>query len=91
LGSTQVYYYYIAKAVAAVHLIIIFLNLVSVPLLIAYEPFYVWMPLITFLVSPLVGGTYCMFNRLENYYRAKAGMPLINDRIGALFGDFKED
>lgn len=74
-----------AHFVAVTHLLIIALNLISVPLVIAFEPFYIWMPLITFLVSPLVGGAYCMFNRLENHCRSKADMPLIHDRIGALF------
>jgi hypothetical protein len=60
-------------------------NFVAIPLLIKYEPFYIWMPLITFLVSPLVGGTYCMLNRLENHFRALAGMRLIEDRIAELF------
>lgn len=78
-------YRFLAYFVATVHLIMILLNLLAVPFLIVYEPFYIWMPIITFLVSPLIGGTYCMFNRLENYYRQKAGMKLITDRVGALF------
>lgn len=71
--------------IAFIHILIIFGNLISVVLLVAYEPFYIWLPLITFLVSPLVGGTYCMFNRLENYFRDKAGRERIYDRFGALF------
>lgn len=78
-------YKLIAHFIAVVHLLIITLNLVSVPFVIIFEPFYIWMPIITFLVSPLVGGAYCMFNRLENYFRAKAGMRLIDDRVGELF------
>lgn len=73
-----------AHITAIVHLLIIVLNLLSVPFVIAYEPFYIWMPIITFLVSPLVGGPYCMFNRVENEFRSKAGMPLIHDRLGHL-------
>ena len=76
---------WVAKVIAVVHLAMIALNLISIPFLIVLEPFYIWMPLITFLVSPLIGGTYCMFNRLENHYRQKAGMPLIQDRVGELF------
>ena len=75
----------VAHLVAILHLIIIGMNLISVPFLIAYTPFYIWMPLITFLVSPLIGGSYCMFNRIENYFREKAGMHLIVDRVGELF------
>ena len=82
----SVYYSFCARFVAGVHLIILGLNIVSIPCVLAYEPFYIWMPIITVLVSPLVGGTYCVFNRLENHFRAKAGMPLITDRLGNLFG-----
>lgn len=71
--------------VATAHMGIITLNIAAVPFMVINEPFYIWMPLITFLVSPLVGGSYCMFNRLENYWRHKAGMPLIHDRLAALF------
>lgn len=84
-GKDVTMYRLLAHCVAITHLLIIALNLIAVPFVIAYEPFYIWMPLITFLVSPLIGGTYCMFNRLENHYRAKAGMRLIHDRVGDLF------
>jgi hypothetical protein len=50
-------------------------------MVILMEPFYIWMPIITMLVSPLVGGAYCLFNRLENHFRRKALLPLINDRF----------
>tara|TARA_R100001143_G_scaffold61233_1_gene61668 strand:- start:918 stop:1202 length:285 start_codon:yes stop_codon:yes gene_type:complete len=79
--NTQLSCRYIAHAIAALHLIVYVLNIVSIPLVIIYEPFYIWMPFITFFVSPLLGGVYCMFNRLENVYRQKAGMPLIEDRF----------
>ena len=81
----SVLYSCIARIVAVVHLLIITLNLLSVPFVVAYEPFYIWMPIITFLVSPMIGGTFCMFNRLENHFRAKAGMRLITDRVAELF------
>jgi len=74
-------YYYMAKFVAVAHMGIILLNALAVPFLIWKEPFWIWMPMITMLVSPVLGGTYCMFNRLENHYRFKAGMPLIDDRF----------
>ena len=79
-------YYFLAKFVAFIHLIMIGMNIISVPFLIVTQPFYIWMPIITCLVSPVLGGTYCMFNRLENFFRAKAGMPLITDRLAELFG-----
>lgn len=74
----------LAHITAILHLLIILLNLLAVPFVVAYEPFYIWMPIITFLVSPLVGGCYCMFNRMENHFRELAGMPLIHDRLGHL-------
>lgn len=70
-----------AHIVGFIHLLMIFLNLISVPYLIVYEPFYIWMPIITLLVSPVIGQTYCMMNRLENHFRFLAGMDLIHDRF----------
>jgi hypothetical protein len=61
------------------------MNVAAIPFLIINEPFWIWMPVITVLVSPLITGTYCMFNRLENFYRGKAGMPYIKDRLDELF------
>jgi len=78
-------YRLLAHTVAILHLLIIILNFLSIPFVIAYEPFYIWMPVITFLVSPLVGGTYCMYNRLENHFRRKALMPLIQNRSDFIF------
>ncbi len=77
----------IAYTIAVIHLLIIGTNLISVPLLLIYQPFYICMPLITMLVSPVLGGTYCMFNRMENFYRIKAGLSPIHDRLGS-FLDF---
>jgi len=79
------YYYYAYKAVAFFHLVIIFLNMVSVPLLIAYQPFYIWIPMISLLASPVIGGTHCIINRLENKFRVKAGVPVMYDRLEELF------
>ena len=81
----SVFYASMVKVVTIFHLGIVAANLVAIPLMILNEPFWLWMPLITFLVSPMLGGTYCMFNRLENYFRAKAGMRLIQDRLQELF------
>lgn len=74
------YYRSLVRFIAVVHTLVMVMNTVAIPLLIIYEPFWIWMPIITFLVNPMVGGSYCFMNRLENLYREKAGMPLINDR-----------
>lgn len=75
--------------ISIIHLLMIFLNLIAIPFLIIYEPFYIWMPIITLLVSPVIGSTYCMFNRLENYFRIKAGMDIIQDRFQAFIVETK--
>lgn len=72
--------------IATVHIILMIINIVSLPLLIIYQPIFVWMPILTLMVSPLLGGTFCMFNDLENHFREKAGMPLIIDRLRSLLG-----
>jgi len=82
---SQLLYCILANVTATVHLVLIAMNVLAVPFLIVNEPFWIWAPLITFLVSPFVGGTYCIFNQLENLYRLKAGMPLIKDRLDQLF------
>lgn len=75
--------------VAIIHVCVIFVNILSIPFVIIYEPFYIWMPLVTLLISPLTGGTYCLFNRIENYYRLKANMPKIHDRFYEVIVYFK--
>lgn len=59
-----------------VHVLVILINTICIPLLAIYQPFYVSVPLITLICSPLVGGTYCLLYMFENYYRQKAGMPI---------------
>ena len=69
--------------IAIVHMMVIVLNTLAIPCLIYYQPFYIWMPLVTMLVSPVLGGTYCIFNNLENKYRVEAGKEPIEDRVTA--------
>ena len=70
----------LVKLVSIIHTVFLTANCISIPCLIILEPFYIWMPMITMLGSPLIGGSYCLFNQLENYYRQKANMPVIKDR-----------
>lgn len=81
-NTTLVYF------VATVHTMLIFLNFISIPLLVTNEPFWIWTPLLTFLASPLLGGQFCIFNRIENFYREKAGMPKIVDRVNEIWKIF---
>ena len=75
------YYVCMVRVVTTIHLGFIFGNILSIACLIAYQPFYIWLPIITILSSPLIGGCNCYINRLENRYRIKACMPLIEDRF----------
>lgn len=77
----EYFYILMVNLIASIHLALIFGNLLSIALLIAYEPIYIWLPLITLLVSPIIGGSHCWLNRLENIYRMKVCMPLITDRF----------
>lgn len=77
------FYKFIVRIISIIHLVMIGVNCISVPLLLLNEPFWISVPLITLLFSPLIGGTYCMFNNLENHFRRKANMPEINDRTEA--------
>ena len=63
-----------ARGVFAVHQVMIGMNTLAIPAVIYYEPWYIWMPIITMLVSPVLGGTWCIFNQLEDYYRDRAGL-----------------
>lgn len=72
---------YISYAIGVIHMGIILLNVLSIPLVLIHEPFYIWMPIITVLVSPVIGGTYCIFNRIENHFRVLGGLEPINDRF----------
>lgn len=82
INKSKVYF------VAFIHTIIIIINYISLPLLLINEPFWIWMPMLTFFVMPSLGGKNCIFNRLENFYREKAGMPKIVDRTNEIWKVF---
>lgn len=84
------FYKIIVRTIAIIHLVMIGVNCISVPLILLNEPFYISVPLITLLFSPLIGGTYCMFNNLENHFRRKANMPEINDRTEAFMKEVQQ-
>lgn len=79
------FYVFMANLIAGFHLTLIFGNLVCLGLMIAFMPIYVWMPMLSLMVSPVIGGSHCFINRLENHYRLRAGMPLISDRLEEFF------
>lgn len=71
----QYYSYVMAHVVWAIHQLLIWSNAVSIPFVIINEPFYIWVPIVSVLVSPVLGSIFCIFNQLEDFYRAKAGLP----------------
>lgn len=79
------YYVFLVRVIEILHGLLVVTNTVSIPLLICYQPIYIWAPIISLLGSPVLGGTYCAFNRLENVYRVKAGMPTIYDQMDKLY------
>ena len=79
------YYYYkcIAKLIAVSHLLLILGNLACIVFLVGHQPIYIWLPLLSLMASPIMGGTHCYLNTLENIYREKAGLPKIVHRLQA--------
>lgn len=74
-------HYLLSKLVSIFHIGLITTNIIAIPLLIIHEPFWIWMPLITVMCSPLFGGVYCPLNRMENYFRRKSGQEQIVDKL----------
>lgn len=70
------FYTVAAHTVNFIHQIMIAMNTLAIPFVIYYQPWYLWMPIITCLVSPILGGTWCLFNQLEDHYRNQAGLPM---------------
>jgi hypothetical protein len=75
--------------IVVIHNIVIAANLLSVLLLLIYTPFYIWLPMLTLLVNPILGGKFCLMNQTENYYRKLAGLPTIKDRAEELLNRSK--
>jgi hypothetical protein len=63
-----------AVYVAFVHQFLIWTNTLAIPFLIYYEDWYIALPIIALLYSPLFGSRFCILNRLEDIYRRRAGM-----------------
>jgi hypothetical protein len=63
-----------ALYVAFVHSVLILGNTLAIPFILYFEPWYIALPLMTFLNSPLLGSRFCILNRLEDIYRRRAGM-----------------
>lgn len=70
----QSLYYLAAKVICGIHAVLILMNTLAIPFAMYYQPWYIWVPIVTVLVSPLLGHHYCIFNQLEDHYRVQAGL-----------------
>lgn len=83
------FYVILVRVISIGHLMLIAANFAAIPFLIVNCPIYIWAPLITTMSSPLMGGPYCIMNRLENEFRHRAGMELIEDRTAQFLKEVK--
>lgn len=67
------------------HAVIILLNTLA-PFFLAFRtPWYVSVPLITALFSPVIGASYCALNQLENYFRERLGLRQIEGYVTTFY------
>lgn len=65
-------------------------NILALFYIVAYEPWYMALPLITLIGNPIIGGIHCAYNNVENFYRGQLGWPLIEQNfLPALIVDIK--
>lgn len=65
-------YLFLARIVNAAHRLIVMINIISLVFIVSYAPWYFWLPILTVMLSPLVEGTYCFINVLEDKLLEKA-------------------
>jgi len=56
-------------------------NLVALSYVIAYQPWYIALPMLTVLGNPIIGGIQCAYNNLENVYRSKLGWKIVDQNF----------
>jgi hypothetical protein len=56
-------------------------NLVAMVMIIIHMPWWIALPMITFMGNPMIGGLYCAYNNIENRYRERLGWPLIDENF----------
>jgi hypothetical protein len=64
------------------HIFVVIFNLLAIPYLCIYEPWYVSLPLISFLLRLALVERECPLTYLENMIRSKLGMKRIGTFIG---------
>jgi hypothetical protein len=63
--------------VVILHFVFLIFNAISLIILPFKTPFYIWLPLMTWLVALVTNPIKCMITSLENKLRKKLGMPEI--------------
>jgi polyferredoxin len=57
----------------------IFFFILSIPFVIIYAPWYIWVPLISWFLNATMGqGWICPYTAVENKIRKKVGLPQID-------------
>lgn len=64
------------------HLLLVLINLIAMPCLLLYQPWYVSVPLVSFLIRLATVERECPLTIVENWLRNKLGMKVINTFIG---------
>ncbi len=81
---------FIVYAIKALHIIIGIVNTIAIPTMLIYAPWYLSIPISVILVATLTANEYeCLLTRLENKFRVKAGMPVIESFIEDIVEKFK--
>ena len=53
-----------------IHYVILAINAIAVPAVIIHEPFYIWVPITTLLISPLLS-PHCIVGKLVDHFKDK--------------------
>lgn len=65
-------------------------NLVALVYIVAHQPWYMALPLITLVGNPLIGGIHCAYNNIENTYRTALGWRQIEQNfLPAIIADLQ--
>ncbi len=77
---TLIFFYFIV----IFHLVAIFINIISIPILLFTQPVWLSIPIITFLLNLLYNPSRCIITDCENKLRVKLG----KKPIGQFFGHY---
>ena len=82
------FYNIIILLIQIVHVIYIVFAVVAMPLLVIYEPFWIWVPVNSWMVHHImmVNKNNCPLTHLENIVRKKANRPTVNTFTESIIG-----